>query len=66
MQEELNKKVKAELKLYLDKYGADYILGYSENGPVLLTNEVLDITNELLEKLNAPAEEKLNAPAEEK
>lgn len=58
MQEELNKKVKAELKVYLDKYGADYILGYSENGPVLLTNDKLDITNELLDKLNTPASTK--------
>jgi len=52
MQEELNSLVKKELKVFLKQYNADYILGYAENGNILLTNTKLDITKEVLAKLN--------------
>lgn len=53
MQDELNRLVKKELKVFLKQYNADYIMGYAENGNILLTNDKLDITNEVLAKLNS-------------
>ncbi|MCO6461005.1 MAG: OmpH family outer membrane protein [Saprospiraceae bacterium] len=52
VQEELNKKMRKELKVYLDKYHADYILGYTEGANILLTNPKLNITKEVLTRLN--------------
>lgn len=53
IQEELNKRMKKELKVYLDQYQADYIMGYTEGANILLTNPKLNITKEVLAKLNA-------------
>lgn len=53
IQEELNKRMKKELKVYLDQYQADYIMGYTEGANILLTNPKLNITKEVLSKLNA-------------
>ena len=58
MQEELNKNVKVLLKPFLEEHHADYLLGYSENGTILLTNEKLDVTKEVLEILNNKAAKK--------
>lgn len=53
MQTELNKNVKVLLKPFLAQHNADYLMGYSENGPILLTNDKLDVTKEVLEILNS-------------
>lgn len=53
IQDELNKRMKKELKVYLDQYQADYIMGYTEGANILLTNPKLNITKEVLKKLNA-------------
>jgi outer membrane protein len=53
IQEELNKRMKKELKVYLDQYKADYILGYTEGANILLTNPKLNITSQVLKKLNS-------------
>ncbi len=55
IQAELNKRMKKELKVYLDQYQADYIMGYTEGANILLTNPKLNITKEVLKKLNAPS-----------
>jgi len=53
IQEELNKRMKKELQVYMDQYQADYIMGYTEGANILLTNKKLNITKEVLNKLNA-------------
>ena len=53
IQEELNKRMKKELKVYLDEYNADYIMGYTEGANILLTNPKLNITSQVLKKLNS-------------
>ncbi len=58
MQAELHKNVKVLLKPFLEEHHADYLLGYSENGTILLTNEKLDVTKEVLEILNNKAAKK--------
>ncbi|MBK6930096.1 MAG: OmpH family outer membrane protein [Saprospirales bacterium] len=46
--------VEAKLKSLQDRIGYDYILSYSKGGgQVLLANDSLDITNQVLELLNA-------------
>lgn len=52
IQEELNRRMRKELQVYLDKYQADYILGYTEGANILLTNPKLNITKEVLTRLN--------------
>ncbi|MCB0605021.1 MAG: hypothetical protein KDC25_09155, partial [Saprospiraceae bacterium] len=52
IQEELNRRMRKELQVYMDKYGADYILGYTEGANILLTNPKLNITKEVLNRLN--------------
>ncbi|HQP76647.1 MAG TPA: OmpH family outer membrane protein [Saprospiraceae bacterium] len=52
IQEELNAKMRKELKVFMEKYGADYILGYTEGANILLPNPKLNITKEVLNRLN--------------
>lgn len=51
--EELYANIEAKLKTLQDKIGYDYILSYSRGGQVLLAKDSLDITNEVLNLLNA-------------
>jgi outer membrane protein len=41
-----------------EKYGADYILGYTKGGPIIVTNAKMDVTKEILEGLNKEYKEK--------
>lgn len=50
--------VEAKLKNLQSQIGYDYILSYSKGGPVLLANDSLNITREVLELLNAKEEKK--------
>lgn len=52
IQDELNDKMRKELKVFMEKYEADYILGYTEGGNILLPNPKLNITKEVLNRLN--------------
>ncbi len=45
--------LEAKLKALSDKIGYDYILSYSRGGQILLANDSLDITKQVLELLNA-------------
>jgi outer membrane protein len=44
--------LEAKLKTLRDKIGYDYILSYSRGGQILMANDSLDITNQVLELLN--------------
>lgn len=44
--------VEAKLKTLSAQIGYDYILSYSRGGPILLANDSLDITKQVLELLN--------------
>ncbi len=46
------------LKRYNRDYGYDYILGYSRAGEILLANDTLDITDQVLKALNDQYKEK--------
>lgn len=50
---ELLEKISDFLKRYNMEQGFDFILGYSLGGGILFANEELDITDEILTKLNA-------------
>lgn len=50
--------LEAKLKTLSDKIGYDYILSYSRGGQILLANDSLDITKEVLQLLNARDQEK--------
>ncbi len=54
--EELYANVEAKLKTLQDQIGYDYILSYSRGGQVLLANDSLDITDEVLRLLNEKTE----------
>ena len=45
--------LEANLKTLSDQIGYDYILSYSRGGQILLANDSLDITKQVLELLNA-------------
>ena len=45
--------VEAQLKTLSAKIGYDYILSYTRGGPILLANDSLDITRQVLDLLNA-------------
>ncbi|MEO6759433.1 MAG: OmpH family outer membrane protein [Saprospiraceae bacterium] len=45
--------VESQLKTLSSQIGYDYILSYSRGGPILLANDSLDITTEVLKLLNA-------------
>ncbi len=55
--EELYAKVESKLKLLSDQIGYDYILSYKRGGPILLANDSLDITKQVLELLNAESKQ---------
>lgn len=55
--DELYAKVEAKLKMLSDQIGYDYILSYKRGGPILLANDSLDITKQVLELLNAEKNE---------
>lgn len=50
--------VESKLKTLSNQIGYDYILSYSRGGQILLANDSLDITHQVLNLLNAKAEEK--------
>lgn len=50
--------VEAKLKTLSGQIGYDYILSYSRGGQILLANDSLDITRQVLELLNAKEEKK--------
>lgn len=45
--------VEAQLKTLSNRIGYDYILSYSRGGQILLANDSLDITRQVLDLLNA-------------
>ncbi len=45
--------VESQLKTLSSQIGYDYILSYSRGGPILLANDSLDITTQVLKLLNA-------------
>lgn len=45
--------VESQLKTLSSQIGYDYILSYSRGGPILLANDSLDITKQVLQLLNA-------------
>ncbi len=45
--------VESQLKTLSSQIGYDYILSYSRGGPILLANDSLDITTQVLQLLNA-------------
>lgn len=51
--DDLYANVEAKLKTLSAQIGYDYILSYSRGGPILLANDSLDITKQVLELLNA-------------
>jgi outer membrane protein len=56
--EELYAKLTAYLKDYNKDKNYTYILGYQKGGGILLANDSLDVTRQILEGLNKPAEKK--------
>lgn len=50
--------LETKLKTLSDQIGYDYILSYSRGGQILLASDSLDITNQVLELLNAKDEQK--------
>lgn len=50
--------VEAKLKTLSGQIGYDYILSYSRGGQILLANDSLDITRQVLQLLNAREEKK--------
>ncbi len=59
---EINKKITEDIIAYANKfntkYGADYILGYTKGGPIIVVNEKMDVTKEIIEGLNKEHKEK--------
>lgn len=51
--ENLYANVESQLKTLSTQIGYDYILSYSRGGPILLANDSLDITKQVLQLLNA-------------
>lgn len=51
--ENLYANVESQLKTLSSQIGYDYILSYSRGGPILLANDSLDITKQVLTLLNA-------------
>lgn len=53
---EINKVITESIIEYSQKYnktyGADYILGYTKGGPIIVVNEKMDITKDIIEGLN--------------
>ena len=68
-QEEMNKKLKKNLDIFLEKYNKDkhydFILSYSTGGgsPIMYANKAYEITNEVIAGMNAEPKE---TPKEEK
>lgn len=50
--------VETQLKTLSSQIGYDYILSYSRGGQILMANDSLDITKQVLELLNAQEQEK--------
>ena len=63
LQNELNTRITDHLKKYNEAYGYDYILGYQVGGQVLLGNEALDITRDIIDELNISYEAELQEAA---
>jgi outer membrane protein len=53
--ENLQKNVRDYLKTYASNSGIDFILSYSETSSILYAKDSLEITNQVIEALNAPA-----------
>lgn len=49
----LQKQVIDKLKVFKDREGYDFIFSYAAGGPILVSNDSLDITTKVLEELNA-------------
>jgi outer membrane protein len=53
---DINKKITEDIIIYAnkynEKYGADYILGYTKGGPIIVTNPKMDVTKDITEGLN--------------
>ncbi len=53
---DINKRITEDIigyaNKYNEKYGADYILGYTKGGPVIFANPKMDVTKEITEGLN--------------
>lgn len=53
---DMNKTITEAILAYSQKfnktYGADYILGYTKGGPIIVVNEKMDLTKEIIEGLN--------------
>lgn len=55
---EMYTNLEAKLKEISGQIGYDYILSYQRGGPILLANDSLDITKQVLQMLNAKEEKK--------
>lgn len=56
LNKELEEKVNAVLKAVQQEFGYDFILSYGPGTGVLMVNDSLDITDEVVKRLNAPKE----------
>lgn len=54
--DELQKALIDKLKAFKDREGYDFIFSYAAGGQILVTNDSLDITQKVLEELNAQKE----------
>ncbi len=56
-QDEFNKNLQSKLEAFLEEYnkskGYDYILSYSQNGSILYKNKALNITQDIIDGMNA-------------
>ena len=59
IQQNFSERVKAVLEELQDENGYDFILNQGQNSAVLITNDTYDITNLVLERLNAAAPDSL-------
>ena len=55
--EDIYSDLEAKLKALSDQIGYDYILSYTRGGQILLANDSLDITKQVLELLNAESKQ---------
>lgn len=53
---EIQKRITEEIIVYANafnkKFGADYILGYTKGGPIIVVNPKMDVTKDILDGLN--------------
>jgi outer membrane protein len=58
IQRRITEDIIAYANLFNKTYGADYILGYTKGGPIIVVNEKLDVTKDIIEGLNKEYKDK--------